>query len=475
METFASAVLWFQWLVLGYFVVLNVTYLLLVVIAAATMARRTLSDADAVNDDIFANPLTPAVSVLVPAHDEEAGIVESTRAMLGLRYPKFEVIVIDDGSTDETFARLQEAFDLIDTVPALEEDVPTLGAVRSMHVMRNGEPLVVIRKDSSGTKADALNAGLNAARHPLVCMVDADSILEADALLRVARPFVDDPRRVVATGGVVRAANGSRIYRGAVEEARQPKRWIERIQIVEYLRSFLLGRTGWSQIGGLLIVSGAFGLFRRDEVVAAGGLNHATLGEDADLVVTLHRRARELGRPHRVVYVPEPVCWTEVPTSWRVLGRQRRRWSTGLAQVVWRHRSMIGNPRYGRIGVLALPFYTAFELLGPVIELFGLAMLIVGLALGIVNIEFAILFLVVAVLWGITLSIAALTVEELSSHRYERWRDLVVAYAAAILENIGYRQIHAWWRLHGLVSAMRRRPHAWGTMTRTGFAPEPPR
>ena len=471
MDAFAPAVQWFEWFVLAYFVVLNATYLLLVVVAAATMARRTVTDTDAATDDIFANPLTPAVSVLVPAHNEEAGIVESVRAMLALRYPKLEVVVIDDGSTDATFAHLEEEFGLIDTVPALEPEVATLGAVRSMHVMRNGGPLVVIRKESGGTKADALNAGLNAARHPLVCMVDADSVLESDALLRVARPFVDDPRRVVATGGVVRAANGSRVYRGAVEEVRQPKRWIERIQIVEYLRSFLLGRTGWSQLGGLLIVSGAFGLFRRDEVVAAGGLNTATLGEDADLVVTLHRRAREAHRPYRVVYVPEPVCWTEVPTSWQVLGRQRRRWSTGLAQVLWRHRTMMGNPRYGRIGTFALPFHLMFELLGPVIEFLGVAMLIVGLILGIVNVEFAILFVVVAVLWGITLSVAALTVEELASHRYERWRDLAIAYAAAVLENLGYRQIHAWWRLRGLVTAIRRQPNTWGTMTRTGFTP----
>lgn len=463
----------FTWFVLAYFVVLNTIYLVLVVAAGwSAVGERARPDRSA-HDDIFANPLTPSVSVLVPAHNEEAGIVESTHAMLAMRYPEFEVVVIDDGSTDRTFELLQREFDLIETVPALDADVATVGAVRSMHVPRSGEPLVVVRKESAGKKADALNVGINAARHPLVCMVDADSLLEEDALLRVARPFVDDPGRVVATGGVVRAANGSTVYRGRIEEVRQPRSWLARIQIVEYLRSFLVGRTGWSRFGGLLIVSGAFGLFRRDIVVELGGLDHSTLGEDADLVASIHRRMREAGEDYRVVYVPEPVCWTEVPTSVAVLARQRRRWSHGLAEVLWKHKRMIGNPRYGRMGTVVTPYYLVFELLGPVIELLGVLALVVGLSLGIVSAEFALLFATVALLYGIMLSIAALCVEEFTFHRYERWRDLGIGAAAAVLENVGYRQLHSYWRFRGLVAAVRRRPAAWGAMQRSGFGAPP--
>ncbi len=368
---------------------------------------------------------------------------------------------------------LQHEFDLIETAPALDDDVPTIGAVKSMHVPRSGEPLVVVRKESAGKKADALNVGINAARHPLVCMVDADSLLEEDALLRVARPFVDDPGRVVATGGVVRAANGSTVYRDRIEEVRQPRSWLARIQIVEYLRSFLVGRTGWSRFGGLLIVSGAFGLFRRDVVVELGGLDHSTLGEDADLVASIHRRMREAGEEYRVVYVPEPVCWTEVPTSLAVLARQRRRWSHGLAEVLWKHKRMIGNPRYGRMGTVVTPYFLVFELLGPVIELLGVLALVAGLSLGIVSTDFALLFATVALLYGIMLSIAALCVEEFTFHRYERWRDLGIGAMASVLENVGYRQLHSYWRFRGLVAAIRRRPAAWGVMQRSGFGPSP--
>jgi cellulose synthase/poly-beta-1,6-N-acetylglucosamine synthase-like glycosyltransferase len=262
------------------------------------------------------------------------------------------------------------------------------------------------------------------------------------------------------------------VYRGQVTSLRQPKQWLARIQIIEYLRSFLLGRTGWSKIGGLLIISGAFGLYRRDLLVVVGGFDPTSLGEDADAVVALHKLHRDRGEDYRIVYVAEPVCWTEVPTTRTVLARQRARWSHGLAQVLWKYRHMMLNPRYGRIGMLTMPYYLAFELLGPVVELVGVAAVIIGFAFGAVNIEFALLFTVVAVLYGMALSIASLLVEEVAFHRYTRWRDLAIAVAAALLENVGYRQLHAWWRLKGLANAMRGSEPAWGEMTRAGFDAE---
>lgn len=462
----------FNWFVLTYFVILNTIYLLIIVAALAVMLRSVRRPDPAGRDDIFANPLTPPVSVLVPAFNEGAGIIESVRAMLSLRYPQFEVIVVDDGSTDDTFERLQQEFDLREVVPAIDPDVPTRGAVRSMHVPGGGEPLIVVRKVNAGRRADALNVAINVAQYPLVCMVDADSLLEPDALLRVAQPFVDDPDRVVATGGVIRAANGATVYRGHVVDVRQPKRWIERIQVIEYLRSFLIGRTGWSRVSGLLIISGAFGLFRRDLIVEIGGLDPNSLGEDADLVAAFHRHLRDARRDYSVVFVPEPVCWTELPRDRQTLGRQRRRWSHGLAQVLWKQKRMIFNPRYGRIGLLVMPYYLCFELLGPVVEVVGLASVVAGWAFGIVNTSFALLFATIAFAYGILLSFSALAVDELTRRRPNRWRDLVVGATAAIAENLGYRQMHAWWRLRGLVASLRRRPAVWGAMPRTGFTTE---
>jgi cellulose synthase/poly-beta-1,6-N-acetylglucosamine synthase-like glycosyltransferase len=474
LRTFAGTVLFgLDWAVLAYFLALNSTYLVLIVLATLEFVRHLRRAPFAGLDRCFASPLTPPVSVLVPAHNEAAGIVPSVQAILALRYPAFEVVVIDDGSTDDTFERLRVAFDLVPIARVLAADVPVRGEVRSTHVARDGRPLTVVRKLSVGRKTDALNVGINAARHPLLCMVDADALLDTDALLHVAKPFVDDPWRVVGSGGVVRAANGCRVDRGRVVEVRMPRRWLVRIQIMEYLRVFLLGRTGWSRLGSLLIISGAFGLFRRDLVIGAGGLDPVALGEDAELVVRLHRQLRAAGRDYRLVFVAEPVCWTEVPATFSALSRQRRRWSRGLAELLWKHRAMIGNPRYGRIGLLGLPYYVAFEALSPVVELGGLLAVLLGLVFGVVDWTFGLLFLLVAFGYGALLSLAALTVEEFTFHRYPRWRDLGTALAAAVGENLGFRQLHAYWRLRGLLATIRRRPASWGPMPRAGFDPQP--
>ena len=462
----------FDWFVLVYFVLLNSGYLGLIAIASVDVSRWMRRLGFAGHDDIFANPLTPGVSVLVPAYNEELSIVESTRAMLALKYPEFEVIVVDDGSTDTTFERMREAFDLVEVERVIPDDVPTIGRVLSAHAPASGAPLLVVRKENAGRRSDPLNVGINAARQPLVCMVDADSLLEEEALLRVVKPFIDD-QRVVGTGGAIRAANGSTVERGRVTDPRMPRRWLERVQVLEYLRSFLLGRTGWSRIGALLIISGAFGVFRREVVVEVGGLDLQTLGESAELVTKIHRLSHEEKRGYRLAFVAEPVCWTEVPGDTGVLGRQRRRWSQGLAEILWKHRRMMLNPRYGRIGLLTLPYYLLFEAIGPIVELTGIPIVILAFVLGVANPAFVLLFAAVALGYGMFVSISALAVEEFSFRRYPRWRDLAAALLAAVAENIGYRQMHAWWRLQGLWRFVRGHDAGWGVMTRTGFTPQP--
>jgi cellulose synthase/poly-beta-1,6-N-acetylglucosamine synthase-like glycosyltransferase len=461
-----------NWFVLAYFLALNTSYLGLIVLAVREfrhhLRRRPWADLD----DAYTDPLTLGVSIVMPAYDEEATIVESVRAMLSLQHPRFEVVVVVDGAKDRTFAVLQEHFDLVEVPRVVPDDVPTRGAVRSVHAPRAAVPLVVVHTENGG-KASANNVGINAARHPLVCMVDADCVLDPDALLAMAKPFADDPEHVVATGGVVRAVNDSPVTAGRVTELRMPRRWIARVQVVEYLRAFLLGRSGWSAVGALVVISGAFGVFRRDTVVEVGGFDLDTLGEDAELVVRLHRHLRAQRRRYRLLFLPEPVAWTEVPETVRVLGRQRRRWSRGLVETLWRHRTMIGNPRYGAVGVLALPFYVLFELLAPVVEIGGLVALLLGLLLGAIDWTFAVLFFLVAVGYGIALSLVALVVEEYSFHRYRGWRDLAAALGATVVENLGYRQVTAWWRLRGLSDALLRRRAQWGQMTRRGFTASP--
>jgi cellulose synthase/poly-beta-1,6-N-acetylglucosamine synthase-like glycosyltransferase len=455
--------------VLAYFLVMNTTMLILVLFAAAEFGQYIRRVDLGRRDESVSSRLTPGISVLVPMHNEEAGIVTSVTSLLALRYPRHEVVVIDDGSTDGGFAALQQAFDLVEVPREIPSDIPVQEPPTSVHMPRDGRTrLTVVRKENSG-KTDSVNNGINAAVEDLVAIVDADSILEPDCLLTVTKPFADDPTRMIATGGVVRAANGCTTRAGRIIEINTPPNWLARIQVVEYLRAFYLGRVGWSRFNGLIMISGAFGVFRRDVVVEVGGLDHTSIGEDFELVMRIHRHMQRTGRDYAVRFVAEPVCWTEVPSTRAVLRRQRVRWHRGLWETLWRHRGMMLNPRYGRIGMLAVPYYWFFELIAPVIELAGLALMVTGLVFGVIDVPFAILFMLVAYGYGMLVTLASMAIEELSFHRYPRWRDLAVSAVAAVLENVGYRQATAWWRIRGWWASLTRRKQVWGTMTRSGF------
>nr|WP_281363302.1 glycosyltransferase family 2 protein [Nocardioides perillae] len=416
----------------------------------------------------------------MPAYNEAATIVQSVQAMTALRYPDFEVVVVDDGSKDDTVEILVREFDMVEVPLVPGGSIPTKGEVLSTWVSRRGAHNLALVVKGNGGKADALNAGINHSRKELVCMVDADSLLDPSALLNVARPFADDPGRVIAAGGVVRVANGSRVERGRVSNPRMPRRWLARIQVVEYLRAFLVGRAGWSRAGGLLIISGAFGVFRKDVLLEVGGMATDCIGEDAELVVRLHRRLGDEDLEGDVVFVPEPVAWTEVPEDRGVLRKQRRRWHRGLAEIFVRHRGMLFRPRYGVIGTVTMPWFFFFELLAPVVEVLGLvyfALLLVALLLDpfvayelqTLNVPFASLLLTASILFAIFVTLVALLAEEVSFRRYRGVPDLLRAVLAAVEENFGYRQLNAFWRLGGIVEVLRRSAHDWGDMQRKGF------
>ncbi len=455
-----------------YFLVINTSLLVLIGLAAWEIRRQNRRKGYAGREETVSSQLAEGVSVVMPSYNEEVVIVASVQAALSLRYPCHEVIVVDDGSTDAMFERLRAAFDLVPVRREVPSDLTTRGTIVDVHVPRDGRTrLVVVRKENSG-RSDSINVGINAAVEPLVVFIDADSILDPDALIVVTKPFADDPTRVVATGGSIRAVNGCKVVDGRIVEVNLAKPWIVRIQVVEYLRAFLLGRMGWSRFGALILISGAFGMFRRDVLVEVGGLDPDSIGEDFELVMRIHSHMIENRRDYRVQFVGEPVSWTEVPVTAKVLRSQRRRWHRGLWETLWKYRKMVFNPRYGRVGGVAVPYYWAFELIAPLLELIGLVLVVLGFALGVVSTSYALMFMAVAYGYAVLVTLVAVAIDEQIFHKYTRWRDLGAILLASVLENVGYRQATAWWRLEGWWASLRGKKQAWGTMTRQGFDDE---
>jgi cellulose synthase/poly-beta-1,6-N-acetylglucosamine synthase-like glycosyltransferase len=450
-----------------YFAILNSLYLFLTLLAWRQMGSDVRARRYLALDELFRSPITPGISVLVPAFNEEAVIVESVRSLLALRYPVHEVVVVNDGSTDRTLHALREAFDLAPVRKVLRDAIPTK-PVLGTWVSRSHPNLLVVDKENGG-RSDALNAGVNAARHPYVCVIDADSLLEEDALLKVAKPILDDPDLLAATGGTIRIANGCTIDHGRVIEVRLPKSRLATVQVLEYFRAFLVARVGWSRLNALGIISGAFGLFHRSVLETVGGYWTATVGEDFELTLRLHRYLRERGEPYRIAFISDPVCWTEAPTQFGTLGRQRRRWQRGLWEGLRRHGRLIGNPRYGTLGLVAMPYFMLFEFLSPVFALLGLVVTVLWWVLGGLSTVYFLAFLAVSIGLGLLLTTAALALEEFSYQRYRKRREVARLLAYAVLENIGYRQLHDVWRAIGYVDIARRK-REWGAQQRRGFA-----
>jgi cellulose synthase/poly-beta-1,6-N-acetylglucosamine synthase-like glycosyltransferase len=457
----------YQYVLLVYFSGLNLLYALfccvglraLVIVFAREFSQGSLRD-------LLERDVYKPVSILVPAFDEEVSIVGSVRSLLALQFPEFEVIVVSDGSTDETMARLIDAFALAEQPWASRQDLPTAPVRRTFRSLTHPN-LVVVDKENGG-KADALNAGLNLARYPLFAAVDADSMLDAEAILRATRLFVED-ETLVAVGGTIRPLNGAVVQDGRVTELAMPKRWLERFQILEYARAFFTGRAGWSHFKSLLIISGAFGLFRRTAVLEAGGFLVGTVSEDMELVVRLHKHFLRKGQPYNIRFTPDPICWTEVPTDLKTLRRQRNRWHRGLCETLWTHRDMLFNPRYGRLGMVAVPYFWIFEALSPLVEVSGYVIVVVGAFTGFVSPRFTILFVLLAVLYGMLLSQLAAGVETFLSTRYPRLRDRVVLLVAAFIEFVGYRQFLVFERTLATVQVPFKKGQ-WGKMRRQGAA-----
>ncbi len=470
LAAFVSMVTTVEVVILWYMLLVNSFFALLLVLAAPQLFSHWRFG----SEDVLARSLTssavPRVSILVPAYNEAVTIVDSVRALLTLQYPYFEVVLVNDGSSDDTMQRLMEAYDLYQVPPAVMRRLHT-ERVKAYYRSKTWTKLLVVDKQNGG-KADSLNLGLDAARFPYVLACDADTLIEPDALLRLARPFLFD-QKIAAVGGTIRVVNSCTVEEGRVVDARVDGRWLAGIQTVEYLRAFLFGRLGWNLLGGNLIISGAFGLFRRDYLTAILGYETGTVTEDFELIVRLQRHLKEQGTAAKVVFIPDPVAWTEVPTSIALLGRQRERWHRGLISTMVAHRDLIFNARYGPTGLVAMPYFLFAELLAPVVESVGLVITLACTLTGVLAPRFALFFFVAAYLYGTLLSLAAILMEEVSFHRYRRPSDTLRLVFFAFIEPFGYRQITVWFRLKAFVRYFED-DHSWGRMKREGFGAATP-
>lgn len=452
--------------IIYYLIVGNCFYLVILLLGYLNSRQKYLEKQLGMDQRMLPLKGLSPISILMPAYNEEASVIESVESMLKVNYPDFEVIVCNDGSKDQTMSRLIEHFNLKAQSIVTAFDLPHK-PIKCVYKSEQFPHLTIIDKVNGG-KADALNASINFSRHPLVCCVDCDSLLDSEGLTRIAIPFFERPDATIAVGGVIRLANDSKIEYGRVTQTAIPWRYLQMVQVVEYLRAFLVGRMGWDYMDCNTIISGAFGLFDKKTVIAVGGYDSSTIGEDFELLLRMHYYMLKHKKKYHVTFLPDPVCWTEAPEDIATLGNQRIRWQQGLGESLWKSRSLLFKPWSGRIGWIALPYLWIFEFLSAPLELFGYIILALGLYLDLVQIEVATLFLSVSILFGFTLTLGAVIVEELTFSRYSRNRDFFKLFLGAIFEQLGFRQVHLYWRTVGIYRWLRNR-QSWGVMKRTGF------
>lgn len=412
----------------------------------------------------------PSLSILAPAYNEAATIVENVRSLLNIYYNHFEVIIINDGSKDESLQKLADVYDL-KRVPYFTEQPIATKPIRGIYKSRNPvyKKLIVVDKVNGG-KADALNVGINIAKNKYVVCIDVDCILEQDAMLKLTKPFLENgEKRVIATGGVVRIANSCEVEDGKIVRVHLPKQFLPRMQTLEYIRAFLLGRMAWSRMDGLLLISGAFGAFDKEIVIKVGGYDHKTVGEDMELVVRMRRYMEEAKLPYHVAYIPDPLCWTEAPASFKILGRQRNRWTRGTIETLRIHRKLFFNPQYGVLGLVSYPYWFFFEFLAPLIEAIGFVGFCIFAILGLMDWKFFFALLVFIYAFAAVFSVFAILMEVMTYNQYKKRREIASLMLTALVEPLFFHPFTVWSAVKGNIDLLRKK-NAWGEMSRQGFA-----
>lgn len=460
METFINS---WEFVFLIYFLIINGGYGLLNILSFFSINKHLKYNLHEAWLTKFNNYDTP-ISIIAPAYNEELTIVESVRSMLNLNYSEYEVIVVCDGPKDKTLEKLIEAYTLVPTLEPTRLELKHK-PIKNIYISLVDKRLKVVLKENGG-KADALNCGINISNYPLFCAIDADSILDSEALHKLAQPFLFE-NNTVATGGIIRIANGCEIIDGVVKKVDTPNSWLETIQIVEYLRAYFLGRMGWIPLDSIMIISGAFGLFSKKAVIGVNGYNQNTVGEDMELVLKLRSQSIQNNTKINISFIPDAVCWTQCPNDIKTLSNQRKRWQRGLLESLWGFKNLFLNRKGGFLSFFAFPFFVFIEALGPIFELIGYLSFFSFAVFGIIDWKFCFYFYLLAVCLGLTLSISAIFIEEIFFDYY-RPKHILKLFLACLLENLWFRYAHFIWRLLGIIQYLRGKSH-WGEMKRINF------
>lgn len=456
-------------LILGYAILIMSSYLILAYLSAKELRSYLKKNSFVDYEVLLTSEFAPKLSLIAPAYNEGFTIEENVKSLLSLNYNNYQVIVVNDGSKDNSMEILIKTYDLVLTDLEVHSKIETK-KIKGLYRSRNAafKKLIVVDKENGG-KADALNAGLNIAEYPYVVCIDVDCILDKDALLKLAKPFLESyGKRIIATGGVVRIANQCVIKNGRMVEVNVPDRMLSRIQVLEYLRAFLLGRMAWGRLDGLLLISGAFGAFDKEIALLAGGYSTKTVGEDMELVVRMRRYMLENKLPYSVSYIPDPLCWTEAPEDYKIFKKQRSRWMRGTIETLSFHKKMCLNPKYKLLGMISIPYWTLFEFLAPGIEFIGVVTTLVFLVLGLLNWHFFFLLVLFVYTFAIFFSVIALYCEERTYHKYPKQADFLKLLLAAFIEPFYFHPLTVYAALVGYKDKIKG-TSGWGEMTRKGF------
>jgi len=455
--SFVDVVYGLDYFSLYYFLFINTFYAVLILSSFVSLARRMKEVSLEKYSRLMQRESLPAISIIIPCYNESMVIIDSIYSHIKLTYPLKQIIIVNDGSTDSTIEKITQEFDLVE-IPKLFPGTLSTAEVKAVYQSQKWPDLFVLDKVRGG-KGDALNAGLNASITPLYLAADADTLIQKDALLRMIRPFLQN-ESIVAQGATIRLVNGSSFQYGALSSFDVPNTVVESVQVAEYLRSFLFGRLGWNQLGGNIIVSGAFGLFDREAVLRCGGYSANSIAEDIDLTLSLTSRLRHMHKKNTTHFLPDPIAWTVGPRNWKTLGRQRIRWHMALIETLLKFRYMIGNPKYGFTGMIALPYQLFGELIHPFIEVLSYLAIICGVYLGVIHTGFLVLFF--SITWGITilLTLMAIAMESLTFSHIKGMRAFFGVIRAAFLEHFGYRQMYSLWKIRAFYEWFRK-PLQW--------------